>query len=51
MEYREQGPHVALEPETTDQPLCDLIEEGARPYGRPCIVAETSGLKADGRTG
>ena len=46
MEYREQGPHVALEPgDDRIRPLCDLIEEGARPYGRPCIVAETSGLK------
>jgi len=46
MEYREQGPHAPLDPgDDRIRPLCDLIEEGARPYGRPCIVAETSGLK------
>lgn len=45
MEYREKGPHEPLEPgDDRIRPLCDLIEEGARPYGRPCIVAETSGL-------
>ena len=46
MEYREHGPHAALEPgDDRIRPLCDLIEEGCKPYGRPCIVAETSGLK------
>ena len=45
MEYREQGPHAALEPgDDRIRPLCDLIEEGWKPYQRPCIVAETSGL-------
>lgn len=46
MEYREQGPHAALEPgDPRIRPLCDLIEEGWKRYRRPCIVAETSGLK------
>ncbi|PSJ37375.1 glycoside hydrolase family 1 protein [Allosphingosinicella deserti] len=46
MEYREQGPHAALEPgDDRIRPLCDLIEEAWRKYRRPCIVAETSGLK------
>jgi beta-glucosidase/6-phospho-beta-glucosidase/beta-galactosidase len=46
MEYRPQGPHAALEPgDPRIRPLCDLIEEGARRYDRPVIVAETSGLK------
>lgn len=49
MEYREQGPHAALEPgDDRIRPLCDLIEEGWKKYRRPCIVAETSGL-AGGR--
>ena len=46
MEYRPDGPHAALEPgDDRIRPLCDLIEEGWRRYRRPCIVAETSGLK------
>ncbi|HEY0013469.1 MAG TPA: hypothetical protein VGB79_11550 [Allosphingosinicella sp.] len=46
MEYREGGPHAALEPgDDRIRPLCDLIEEAWRKYRRPCIVAETSGLK------
>jgi beta-glucosidase/6-phospho-beta-glucosidase/beta-galactosidase len=46
MEYREKGPHSALEPgDPRIRPLCDLIEEGWKRYRRPCIVAETSGLK------
>lgn len=46
MEYREEGPHAALEPgDPRIRPLCDLIEEGAKRYNRPVIVAETSGLK------
>jgi beta-glucosidase/6-phospho-beta-glucosidase/beta-galactosidase len=46
MEYREKGPHAALEPgDPRIRPLCDLIEEGWKRYRRPCIVAETSGLK------
>jgi len=46
MEYREQGPHAPLDPgDPRIRPLCDLIEEGWKRYRRPCIVAETSGLK------
>ena len=46
MEYRPEGPHAALEPgDPRIRPLCDLIEEGAKRYGRPVIVAETSGLE------
>jgi hypothetical protein len=46
MEYREHGPHAALEPgDDRIRPLADLIEEGWKKYRRPCIVAETSGLK------
>jgi beta-glucosidase/6-phospho-beta-glucosidase/beta-galactosidase len=46
MEYREHGPHAALDPgDPRIRPLCDLIEEGWKRYRRPCIVAETSGLK------
>jgi beta-glucosidase/6-phospho-beta-glucosidase/beta-galactosidase len=45
MEYRPEGPHTALEPgDPRIRPLCDLIEDGAKRYGRPVIVAETSGL-------
>jgi len=46
MEYREHGPHAPLEPDDERvRPLADLIEEGWKKYRRPCIVAETSGLK------
>ncbi|HEV2080809.1 MAG TPA: hypothetical protein VGR19_13075 [Allosphingosinicella sp.] len=46
MEYREQGPHAALEPgDPRIVPLCDLIEQGWKRYRRPIIVAETSGLE------
>jgi beta-glucosidase/6-phospho-beta-glucosidase/beta-galactosidase len=46
MEYRESGPHAALEPgDPRIRPLCDLIEEGYKRYHRPVIVAETSGLE------
>jgi beta-glucosidase/6-phospho-beta-glucosidase/beta-galactosidase len=46
MEYREEGPNAALEPgDERIRPLCDLIEEAWLKYRRPCIVAETSGLK------
>jgi beta-glucosidase/6-phospho-beta-glucosidase/beta-galactosidase len=45
MEFREKGPHAALEPgDDRICPLCDLIEESWLRYRRPCIVAETSGL-------
>lgn len=46
MEYREHGPHAALAPgDDRILPLADLIERGAKRYGRPCIIAETSGLE------
>jgi beta-glucosidase/6-phospho-beta-glucosidase/beta-galactosidase len=46
MEYRENGPHAALEPgDPRIRPLCDLIEAGWKRYNRPVIVAETSGLE------
>ena len=46
MEYREQGPHAALEPgDDRILPLCDLLMRVHERYGRPMIVAETSGLQ------
>lgn len=49
MEYREDGPHMALEPrDERIQPLCDLLERVWTRYHRPMIVSETSGLR-DGR--
>jgi hypothetical protein len=46
MEYRESGPHAALEPgDDRIRSLCDLVEEAWRKFERPCIIAETSGLK------
>ena len=46
MEYRESGPHAALEPgDPRIVPLCDLIERAWSRYRRPTIVAETSGLE------
>jgi beta-glucosidase/6-phospho-beta-glucosidase/beta-galactosidase len=46
MEYVPGGPHKALEPgDDRIRPLCDLLEEGWRRYRRPCIIAETSGLR------
>ena len=45
MEYREDGPHAALEPgDPRIRPLCDLIEEASKRFARPVIVAETSGV-------
>ena len=45
MEYREPGPHAALEPhDPRIRPLVDLLETASKRYGRPMIVAETSGL-------
>jgi hypothetical protein len=50
MEYRESGPHQALEPgDDRIRTLCDLVEEAWRKFRRPCIIAETSGLQG-GRT-
>lgn len=44
MEYRESGPHAALEPgDDRIRSVCDLVEEAWRKYRRPCIIAETSG--------
>jgi hypothetical protein len=49
MEYRENGPHAALPPnDHRVLPLCDLLTFVWERYGRPMVVAETSGLK-DGR--
>ncbi len=46
MEYRSSGPHTPLEPgDDRIRSLCDLLEEAWRKYRRPCIVAETSGIK------
>lgn len=46
MEYRAQGPHTPLEPgDDRIRSLCELLEEAWRKYQRPCIVAETSGIK------
>jgi beta-glucosidase/6-phospho-beta-glucosidase/beta-galactosidase len=46
MEYVAGGPHKALEPgDDRIRPLCDLLEEAWTRYRRPCIIAETSGLK------
>jgi hypothetical protein len=46
MEYREGGPHAALDAgDPRIRPLCDLIEQGYRRYRRPVIVAETSGME------
>jgi beta-glucosidase/6-phospho-beta-glucosidase/beta-galactosidase len=49
MEYREQGPHAALEPgDDRIKPLCDLLKLVWERYERPMIIGETSGL-GDGR--
>jgi hypothetical protein len=45
MEYREQGPHQALEPgDDRIKPLCDLLHLVWNRYRRPMIIGETSGL-------
>ena len=45
MEYREQGPHMALEPrDERIRPLCDMLGDVWERYRRPMIIAETSGL-------
>jgi beta-glucosidase/6-phospho-beta-glucosidase/beta-galactosidase len=47
MEYREQGPHAALDPDDERiRPLCDMLGEVWERYRRPMIVGETSGLAA-----
>jgi beta-glucosidase/6-phospho-beta-glucosidase/beta-galactosidase len=45
MEYREQGPHQALDPgDDRIMPLCDLLHLVWERYRRPMIIGETSGL-------
>jgi beta-glucosidase/6-phospho-beta-glucosidase/beta-galactosidase len=45
MEYREQGPHQALEPGHPGvRPLCELLDRVWQRYGRPLVIAETSGM-------
>jgi hypothetical protein len=45
MEYRENGPHQALEPgDDRIVSLCDLLREVWERYQRPMIIGETSGL-------
>ena len=45
MEYREHGPHMALEPhDERIRPLCDMLADVWERYRRPMIIAETSGL-------
>ena len=46
MEYWEKGPHAALEPDDDRiLPVKDLVKRIWDRYGRPMIIAETSGLK------
>jgi beta-glucosidase/6-phospho-beta-glucosidase/beta-galactosidase len=50
MEYREQGPHQALDPhDERIKPLCEMISWAWERYHRPMIIGETSGLN-EGRT-
>jgi beta-glucosidase/6-phospho-beta-glucosidase/beta-galactosidase len=45
MEYREEGPHQALPPGSPGiVPLCTLLDRVWKRYGRPMVVAETSGM-------
>ena len=45
MEYREKGPHQALEPhDERIKPLCDLLRTVWERYKRPMIIGETSGM-------
>lgn len=45
MEYREHGPHKALEPnDDRIKPLCDLLRIVWERYRRPMIIGETSGM-------
>jgi beta-glucosidase/6-phospho-beta-glucosidase/beta-galactosidase len=47
MEYREQGPHMALCPQDERiRPLCDMLGDVWERYRRPMLIAETSGLGA-----
>lgn len=45
MEYREQGPHQALNPDDERiKPLCELMHLVHDRYHRPMIIGETSGM-------
>lgn len=45
MEYREHGPHQALEPgDDRIKSLCDLLQLVWERYRRPMIIGETSGM-------
>jgi beta-glucosidase/6-phospho-beta-glucosidase/beta-galactosidase len=45
MEYREQGPHKALDPhDERIKSLCDLMRTVWERYKRPMIIGETSGM-------
>jgi beta-glucosidase/6-phospho-beta-glucosidase/beta-galactosidase len=45
MEYREHGPHQALDPgDDRIKPLCDLLSRVWGRYRRPMIIGETSGM-------
>ena len=47
MEYREHGPHQALEPhDERIKPLCELMGWVWERYHRPMIIGETSGMEA-----
>lgn len=47
MEYREQGPHMALEPGHEGiKPLCFLLQRIWERYRRPMVIGETSGMGA-----
>ncbi|WP_207534750.1 family 1 glycosylhydrolase [Desertivirga arenae] len=49
MEFRENGPHQALDPQDDRiVSLCELIHFAWQRYKRPVIISETSGMK-DGR--
>ncbi len=46
MEFSGEGPNKPLQPgDDRIRPVADLIEEAWAKYRRPCIVAETSGIK------
>ena len=46
MEYREQGPHAALDPDDDRVvSLCHLMHRVWERYQRPMIIGETSGMK------
>jgi beta-glucosidase/6-phospho-beta-glucosidase/beta-galactosidase len=45
MEYREHGPHKALDPgDDRIKPLCELLDSVWQRYRRPMIIGETSGM-------